>query len=132
MNKHFDIKEQLLISSGELYRTVDNIIIFNPSEGLNSHSIAQMEEMIAAVQKLSNGDKLPYITDINNAVKFSSEEKNKARESLRIFKSAAFVTNASISRVIMSAFLLFHKNSPPLKVFKSIEEAKKWSLQNIK
>jgi len=129
MNKHFNIVDQTKISTGEVYRTSESFIVFNPNPDLRTQSMEEMQEMGAAVDELRKGEQLPYITDISNAEKFSRQEKELALERLKVFSSAAFVSNKSVSKVILSIMLLFHRTEPKIKVFSTIEEAKKWSNQ---
>lgn len=129
MNKPFDIEKQFTVSTGKVYRTSDNIILFDPRPDLDTQTLEEMKEMDIVFRKLLNGQKMPYLVDISNAMRFSSEEKNFAREGLKIFSSVAFVTNKSISRVIIHVFLMFQRNNPPMKIFSTMEEAKKWSLE---
>ena len=129
MNKHFNIVDQISVATGEVYRTSENFIVFKPATNLTTQSVEEMHEMGFAVEKLSNGKKLPYITDISNALKFNAEEKNLAKQKLKMFSSAAFVTSKSVSKVMLSIFLMFYREDPAVKVFSKMEEAKKWSLQ---
>lgn len=105
----------------------DEIITYEPNEGITSFTMPHLELMLEILLDLSNEQPMPYFSNNCNLESLGSEERLYIRQHIHRFASKfAMTENSPMTRFITHTFMQLSRPSIPVKMFKTKEEAINW------
>ena len=105
----------------------DEVITYEPKEGVTSFTMPQLELMLDILLDLSNGTPKPYFSNNTNLKTIDTEERLYITKHIHRFASKfAMTENSAITRFITHTFMQLSRPSIPVKMFKTKQEAINW------
>jgi hypothetical protein len=105
----------------------DNIITYEPKEGVTNFTIPHLKLMLEILLDLSDGVPKPYFSNNHNLKSLGSEERLYISKYIHLFASKfAMTENSPMTRFITHTFMQLSRPSIPVKMFKTKEEAYAW------
>jgi hypothetical protein len=105
----------------------DDIITYEPKEGVTNFTIPHLKLMLEILLDLSDGVPKPYFSNNHNLKSLGSEERLYISKHIPRFASKfAMTENSPITRFITHTFMQLSRPSIPVKMFKTKEEAYAW------
>jgi len=85
-------------------------------------------EIISAVRNTTGGKAFFTIVDITEikSIDFKSRKYFAGHETAKVIKAQALIVNSALSRMIGNVYMNYNKPVIPIKLFSSIDTAKKW------
>lgn len=124
---HIKIIKSIDLDFGVIELRNDNIITFEPKEGITTLTLLMLQESLDIFIELSDGIPRLYFSNNNNLKSLGTEEKIFIKNNIHRFaKACATTENSAITRFITYTFMQLFKPSIPLKMFKTKEEAYVW------
>ncbi len=121
------IIESIPFEYGVIELRSDNIITYEPSEGVTTFTIPHLKLMPDILLKLTDGDAKPYFWNNRNSTSLGTEERVYITKYIHKFACKfAMTENSPITRFITHTFMQLSKPSIPVKMFKTKEEAYNW------
>jgi hypothetical protein len=123
-----EIIQSVAFEYGVIELRSDDILTYEPKEGLTSYSMPQVIEIVRIFKELCNGKPLPtFFNNTQYTESTTGEVKKYTRIHLQEFASVCAMTeNSPMTRFFVHAFLSLYKQKVPVKMFKNKEEAIDW------
>ncbi|MCB0381537.1 MAG: hypothetical protein KDD24_09790 [Flavobacteriales bacterium] len=105
----------------------DNIISFEPIEGLTTFTMDQLTVMLNVFLEISEGEPRPYFSNNYNLKSLGGKERIYITENFHRFACAfAMTENSAVTRFITHTFMAISRPQIPVKMFKEKEPAYAW------
>ncbi|MCB9359794.1 MAG: hypothetical protein H6587_10745 [Flavobacteriales bacterium] len=127
MPKDITIIKSVPFEYGVIELRSDNILTYEPHEGLTTFTRPHLELMLEILLELSDGKPMPYFSNNYNLKSLDSEERLYIKKHIHRFASKfAMTENSPMTRFITHTFMQLSRPSIPVKMFKTKEEAFAW------
>ena len=127
MPKEVTILQSIPFEYGVIELRSDDVMTYEPSEGVTSFTMPQLVEMLDILLKLSDGKPRPYFSNNTNLKSIASEERIFITNHIHRFASVfAMTENSPITRFITHTMLQLNKPEIPVRMFKTKNEAINW------
>tara|TARA_R110001592_G_scaffold95324_2_gene274706 strand:- start:6614 stop:7009 length:396 start_codon:yes stop_codon:yes gene_type:complete len=105
----------------------DNILTYEPKEGITNFTMPHLKLMLEILLDLSEGVPRPYFSNNHNLKSLESEERIFISNNIHLFASKfAMTENSPMTRFITHTFMQLSRPTIPVKMFKTKEEAFTW------
>jgi hypothetical protein len=97
-------------------------------------TLADAQEEVAAIGKLSGGQAVPFLVDLRNTKSVAADARSyfSGQESAKLTLGVAFLVESAVSRVIGNFFIGLNKPPFSAKIFTSEDSAVDWLKKLIK
>ena len=135
MNREKNIKQNGIIKSkqldfGTVALTADNILMFEPKNGVTTVNLNELKLMLKELTELCNNEPKPFFSNNRNVKSLGSEEREFIGSNIHHFATkSAIIENSAIVRFITHMIIHLNKPQIPMKMFKNEEDAIEWLKQ---
>ncbi len=119
------------LNFGTIELRSDNILVFEPVEGITTLNLNELQLMKDELIRLSENTPLPFFSNNKQLKNLGTEERKFVGENIHLFATKGAITeNSPIVRFITHMIIHFYKPPIPMKMFKNKDEAIEWLKQN--
>lgn len=127
MNSEITILKSIPFEFGVIELRSDNIITYEPKEGVTDFTMPHLAQMLAIFIEICEGKPRPYFSNNYNLKSIGSKERIFITNNLYLFATAfAMTENSAVTRFITHTFMQLSRPPIPVKMFKTKEEAYTW------
>lgn len=126
-SQNIKIIKSIVLDFGVIELRSDNIMTFEPAQGVTTVNIHQLKEMLKVLIDLCDGKPKPFLSNNKNVKSFGYEEREYVAKNIHLFATAsAIIESSAIVRFITHTINTLFKPKIPLKLFKTKEDAIVW------